>query len=176
MRGNWDEDASVPPQQLDANAILRTLVEHEVDFLVIGGLAVAAHGFARGTKDVDLVPAPDPTNLRRLYAALRTLDAHPLELGDFRPEELPVPFSPEGLDEGGNWSLRTRAGRVDVMQWVPGIEGGYASLRPHALEDEVPGVGRIAFAGYDDVVRMKRTAGRPLDIADLHELERVRAD
>jgi hypothetical protein len=51
---------------------------------------------------------------------------------------------------------------------------GYASLRPNALEDDVPGIGRGLFAGYDDVVTMKRTAGRPLDLADLHVLERVR--
>lgn len=176
MHSNWDESARVPPQQLDADTILRTLVEHEVEFLVIGGLAVGAHGFARGTKDVDIVPAPDRDNLRRLFAALSSLDAKPIELGDFRPDELPVPFTADGLDEGGNWSLRTTAGRVDVMQWVPGIDNGYRSLRPNAVEADVPGVGRVAFAGYDDVVVMKRTAGRPLDAADLHELQRVRKE
>jgi hypothetical protein len=89
-------------------------------------------------------------------------------------EELPVPFTPDGLDEGGNWALRTRAGRVDVLQWVPGIDEGYERLRANAIEADVPGIGRVLFAGYDDLVAMKRTAGRPQDAADLHELERVR--
>ncbi len=62
------------------------------------------------------------------------------------------------------------------MQWIPGIEEGYARLRGNAIEDEVPGAGRVLFAGYDDLVAMKRTAGRPLDVADLDELERVRED
>lgn len=176
MRGNWDESVRVPPQELDASTILRTLVEHGVEFVVIGGLAVAAHGFPRATKDVDVVPAPGRDNLRRLHAALSELQAEPMEIGDFRPEELPVPFAPEGLDEGGNWTLRTRAGRVDVMQWIPGIDEGYEQLRPRAIDEDVPGVGRVMFAGYDDLVTMKRTAGRPEDELDLLRLERIRED
>ena len=171
MRGNWDESADVPPQPLEADAILRTLLQHDVEFVVVGGLAVAAHGFPRGTKDVDVVPAPDRENRRRLFTALSELDAQPLELGNLR--ELPVPFTPEGLDEGGNWALRTKAGRVDVLQWLAGIEG-YAQLREGALHADVPGIGRVAFAGYDELVAMKRAAGRPLDEADLDELRRVR--
>jgi len=176
VSGNWDESARVPPQQLDADEILRTLLAHDVEFLVIGGLAVAAHGYQRATKDVDIVPAPSPDNCRRLYAALRDLDAEPAEVGDFRPEELPVPFSPEGLDQGGNWTLRTRAGRVDVMQWVPGIDDGYDQLRPNAIEAEVPGVGRVAFSAYDDLVTMKQIANRPEDRIDLERLKRIRGE
>jgi hypothetical protein len=110
VSGNWDEAELVPPQQLDADAILRTLLDHEVEFVVIGGLAVAAHGFPRATKAIEIVPAPTPENRRRLYEALRGLDAEPLEIGDFRADEVPVPFAPEGLEEGGNWALRTSAG------------------------------------------------------------------
>jgi hypothetical protein len=176
VRGNWNEDARVPPGQLDADEILRTLIAHEVEFLVIGGLAVGAHGYPRATKDVDLVPAPDRENLKRLYAALSELDAEPIEVGDFHPDELPVPFAPDGLEEGGNWAMRTRAGRVDVMQWVPGIDDAYPQLDANAIEDEVPGVGRVRFAGYEDLVTMKRTAGRPEDLLDLQRLESVRGD
>jgi hypothetical protein len=120
------------------------------------------------------VPGPGRDNLRRLYAALSALDAAPIEIGDFRMDKLPVPFAPDGLDEGGNWALRTTAGRVDVMQWVPGIDEGYDRLRANAIEADVPGIGVVRFAGYDDLVAMKRAAGRPQDAADLHELARVR--
>jgi hypothetical protein len=176
VSGNWDESARVPPQQLDADTILRTLLSHDVEFVVIGGLAVSAHGFPRATKDVDVVPAPEHENLRRLFRALSELAAEPLEIGDFRLEELPVPFAPDGLDEGGNWALRTSAGRVDVLQWIPGVDAGYARLRTNAIEAEVPAVGRVLFAGYEDLVAMKRAAGRPLDAADLDELARIRGD
>jgi hypothetical protein len=174
--GNWDESARAPLQQLDADEILRTLLAREVEFVVIGGLAVGAHGYPRGTKDVDLVPAPDEENRRRLYVALSELGAEPLEAGDFKAEELPVPFAPEGLDEGGNWALRTRAGRVDVLQWIPGIDNGYRELRANAIEADVPEVGCVLFAGYEDLVTMKRTAGRPEDELDLRRLEQVRED
>ena len=90
MRGNWDETANVPPQQLDADTILRVLVEHGVEFVVVGGFAVALHGFPRATKDLDIVPGQDAENHNRLYEALSNLDAQPVEIGDFRPEELPV--------------------------------------------------------------------------------------
>jgi hypothetical protein len=174
VSGNWDEDARVAAQQLDADTILRTLIEHGVEFVLIGGLAVAAHGYPRATKDADVVPAPAAENRRRLYEALVELEAEPLEVGDFRRDELPIPFSADGLDEGGNWALRTTAGRVDVMQWVPGIDEGYARLRANAISADVPDVGRVLIAGYDDLVAMKRAAGRPQDVTDLSELERVR--
>jgi hypothetical protein len=174
VAGNWDESTAVPPQQLDADEILRTLLEHDVDFVVIGGLAVGAHGYTRATKDVDVVPAPERENRRRMYEALVELGAEPLEIGDFRTEELAVPFTVDGLDEGGNWALRTRAGRVDVLQWIPGIESGHAQLRMNAIEADVPGVGRVLFAGYDDLVAMKQTAGRPEDKLDLQRLDEMR--
>jgi hypothetical protein len=175
VSGNWDEDARVPAQQLDADTILRTLLDHEVDFVVIGGLAVAAHGFPRATKDIDIVPAPVTENRLRLYEALQALDAEPLEIGDLRADELPVPFAPDGLDEGGNWALRTSAGRVDVLQWVPGVED-YEKLDARSLNVELPDVGRVLFAGYADLVAMKRAAGRAQDDRDLEELKAIRGE
>ena len=159
MTETWREPTTAAESQpLDATTLLRTLVEHEVDFVVVVGLAVAAHGYPRATKDVDVVPGPDSANRRRLYEALRSLDAEPIEVGDFRPEELPVPFSPNGLDEGGNWALRTRAGRIDVLQWLAGVRG-YQQLVAGAIDVELLDVGRVPVAGYDDLVAMKRAAG-----------------
>ncbi len=165
MRGRTDP--------LDADTILRALTDRGVEFVVIGGLAVAAHGYVRATKDVDVVPAPDTANLDRLLGALQALDAEPMELGDFRPEELAIEFTLAGLEHGGNWALRTSAGRVDLMQWVSGIES-YDVLRSRALVVELPGVGAVCFAGYEDLVAMKRAAGRPEDRHDLAALRDAR--
>jgi hypothetical protein len=176
VSGNWDEAARVPPQELDANRILGTLVDHNVEFVVIGGLAVAAHGFPRATKDIDIVPGPEGDNRRRLFEALRVLHAEPLEIGDFGANELPVQFAQDGLDEGGNWALRTSAGRVDILQWVPGIAEGYEKLRAEALAVELPDVGRVLFAGYADLVAMKQAAGRAQDDRDLEELRAIRGE
>jgi predicted nucleotidyltransferase len=175
VRGNWDETANVPPQQLDADTILRALREHKVEFVVIGDFAVAFHGFPRATKEVDIVPAQDPENHNRLFEALARLGAQPLEISDFRTEELPVPFTREGLAEGGNWALATSAGRVDILQWIPGVEG-FEQLRSSAVEADVPGVGALLFAGYEDLVAMKRAAGRAEDQRDLDELRAIREE
>ncbi|MEX2211240.1 MAG: hypothetical protein WD689_05695 [Gaiellaceae bacterium] len=176
MSGPWREPhAWRPTEELDAETLLRTLVEHDVEFVVVGGFAVIHHGYVRATKDLDITPRPDQETYRRLYDALASLDATPIEIGDFRPEELPVPFSPEGLDEGGNWALRTTAGRIDVLQWVDGVEG-FAQLREHAVEAKLPGIGTVLFASYEDLLAMKRAADRPQDRVDVDALEQVRED
>jgi hypothetical protein len=71
-----------PETPLDAERILRALAEHGVDYVLIGGLAVQTHGHVRTTNDADLIPAPDPANLKRLAAALRALDARVLNAGE----------------------------------------------------------------------------------------------
>jgi hypothetical protein len=164
-----------PIAELDAEAIFSALFANHVEFLVIGALAVAAHGYSRATKDVDIVPRPDADNLDRLYKALLKIAARPIELPDFRPEELPVQFGPGAFEHGGNWVLLTDYGRVDVMQWIPGIKGGYEELDSAALSIELP-VGLVRVAGYDHVVAMKTTAGRPQDVEDLARLKGARGE
>jgi hypothetical protein len=83
---------------------------------------------------------------------------------------MPVPFTLEGLLEGGNLSLETRRGRLDVMQWVAGVED-YDELRGRAVTDEPPEIGGpIWIAGRDDLVTMKEEAGRPQDLIDIRAL------
>jgi hypothetical protein len=150
--------------------LLRVLCDRQVDFVLIGGFAVALHGYVRATKDIDIVPEPSRENLTRLWGALTELEATPAELEDFRPEELPVTFSLEGLLEGGNWALYTRLGRIDVMQWVKGI-GAYDELRRDAEQVDEPSIGHpIRFAGLDDLISMKEAAGRDIDRIDITAL------
>jgi hypothetical protein len=158
---------------LQLEPLLRFLAEHGVAFVVIGGFALSAHGVIRGTKDVDIVGAPDPANLRRLALALRDLRAEVMLADDFDPRELGIEPDEEGLALGGNWVLRTRLGRLDVMQDIPGVDG-YRQLREGSIEVDVPDAGRFSFAGYDDLIAMKRAAGRPQDEIDIVALERAR--
>lgn len=159
-------------EALDPLPLLRFLHEREVEHIVIGGFAVNAHGFIRVTKDLDTVPAADPDNLGRLAQALVDLDATILEADDFEPEELPVdPTRVEDLAAGGNFCLQTRLGRLDVMQWIAGVEADdlHAALAPKAVVgvvDEVP----VRVCGLDDLLAMKRAAGRPQDLEDVGRL------
>jgi hypothetical protein len=158
------------PMPLDFDALLRVLLEREVEFVLIGGFALGFHGAPRGTRDVDIVPDPDPANIARLWDALEALEARPVEDAEFRPEEMPVPFGLAGLLERSNWALDTRLGRLDVMQRVAGVDS-YAELRAGAVSAELPELGHpIWIAGRDDLVAMKQEAGRPQDLIDVQAL------
>lgn len=159
-------------------AILATLVTKEVEFLLVGGLAVGRHGYPRATKDVDIVPAPDADNLEKLWAALVELDAQVLALGDFRPEELPVALSLEALQQGANWDLSTAHGRLDILQYLEGAlesQADYERLRAGAVSDRYR-FGTVWVAGYDDLIDLKTLAGRDQDLADIRALREANED
>jgi predicted nucleotidyltransferase len=76
--------------ELDISGILAELNRDGVEFLVIGGVAVGFHGYVRATKDIDIVPAPDPRNLAKLARLLRRLDAQIEGAEEFEEGELPI--------------------------------------------------------------------------------------
>lgn len=158
---------------LDAERLFEALVAAEIRFIVIGGFAVSAHGYLRGTKDLDIVPDPDPENLRRLAAALSRLNAKVMGVEDFSKEEVVQP-DVAGLALGGNFVLTTNYGRLDILQLVsPDFE--YQDLDATAIEDEVLGH-RVRFCGYEDLVEMKQAAGRLEDELDLKRLRAARGE
>lgn len=160
--------------ELDIRGILAELIREEVEFLVIGGVAVGFHGYVRATKDVDVVPAPGRENLERLARALRGLDAEVEGAEEFAEEELPDPLDPDVLELGGNWVLSTRLGRFDVMQWI-GEEALWPRLASGAVEAEVDGLA-IKVVSYPDLVALKELAGRPEDVTDLRRLRQARGE
>jgi len=160
--------------ELDIEGILEALVEAGVEFLLIGGVAVGFHGYVRATKDVDVVPSPDPENLQRLAGVLEHLDAE-IEGGEeFDDAELPDPLDPTALELGGNWVLRTRLGRFDVMQWI-GDDALWEKLSPAAISAEI-GKLTVQVVGYEDLVALKQQAGRPEDLTDLRRLSQARGE
>jgi predicted nucleotidyltransferase len=160
--------------ELDIRAILAELIRENVEFLVIGGIAVGFHGYVRATKDVDIVPAPDPENLERLAQVLRELDAEVEGADEFKDGELPDPLNPAVLGMGGNWVLQTRLGRFDVMQWID-EDALWEKLAPAAIDAEIDGL-PIRIVSYDDLIALKEAAGRPEDLTDLQRLRQARGD
>ncbi len=148
---------------LDAERILRALDEHEVEYVLIGGLAVQTHGHVRTTNDADLIPAPDLGNLRRLADALRDLDARVLNPGE---EETEV--DAKMLPRAAIWQFATRDGGIDVMHEVPGGRS-YAELSEHALRVMLGDI-EVPVVGLDDLIQMKLARGRPVDLADVAAL------
>lgn len=160
--------------ELDIRGILEELNRAGVEFLVIGGVAVGFHGYVRATKDIDVVPAPDPRNLAKLAAVLGILDAQLEGAEDFDDEELPNPLDPGALALGGNWVLRTRLGRFDIMQWI-GEDELWGRLSPTAIEAEIGGL-VVRMVGYEELIALKENAGRPEDLIDLQRLRQARGE
>ncbi len=157
---------------LNPEPLLRALHDASVQHIVIGGFAVNAHGVIRPSKDLHIVPDPDPENLERPAPLLAELDARHVGLGDFEADEFPFdPTRPEDLLAGANFRLETRLGDLDVMQWVAGIDTdpAYAALAADAIEGELDGI-RVRVCGLEHLIAMKRAAGRPRDLDDLQRL------
>jgi predicted nucleotidyltransferase len=156
-----------PDRVFEPEEILRVLSEHRVDFVVIGGIAVQAHGYIRSTKDLDLVARPTPLNLTRLSEALAELAA------ESRGRARVNVTDPHLLRRTPLVPIMTRAGPLDVLnlEHVDGAPRGYEALRDRALTIELRGM-QIAVAGLSDLVRMKRAAGREHDLANIEALTR----
>lgn len=154
---------SEPDVPLDAERILRTLGEHAVDYVLVGGLAVQTHGHMRTTVDVDIVPHPDPANLERLAAALHALGARVLNPGNEG-----AAINGRMLPRATLWQFATRHGAIDVLHDAPGAPP-YTQFRRRVLEVHLGDL-EVAVAGRDDLISMKRASGRPVDRDDLAAL------
>lgn len=141
---------------------------------MIGGVAVGYHGHVRATKDIDVVPAPDAANLKRLASVLKQLDAEVEGAQEFESGELPDPLDPDALALGGNWVLMTRLGRLDVMQWL-GDDPLWKTLSPAAIQDQIGDI-PVKFVSYEDLVALKERAARPEDLTDLERLRDARKE
>lgn len=158
-----------PDAPLDAERILRALAEHEVDYVLIGALAVLIHGYGRATNYADLIPAPNPANLERLATALRSLGARVLNPGEEGTE-----ISAAMLPKAAIWQFVTRDGGIDVMHEVPGGRS-YAELSDRAFHVRLGDID-VPVVGLDDLIQMKLARGRPLDMADVAALTDPDAD
>ena len=160
---------------LDPAGLLRELHSAGIKYILIGGLAVNAHGVIRSTKDVDICPSPDAANLARLAQLLHRLGVRQLGVGDggFEAEEFPFdPTRAGDLARGGNFRLETPLGVLDVMQWVPGINAdqAYAILAADAQPASAFGI-ELRVCSLPALRLMKHAAGRPQDLRDLADLE-----
>jgi predicted nucleotidyltransferase len=159
-------DAMGPePNFQDALAALHA---RQVRFVLIGGLALMSHGSETFTRDMDLCYARDPANLTALAEALAPL--HPRLRG--APEGLPFVLDARTLRSGANFTLVTDAGEMDLLGDVLGAES-FEALWERSTEMQVFGV-PVRVASLDDLISMKRAAGRVKDEPHLRELERLR--
>ena len=149
---------------------LQVLSDHDVRYIVIGGIAGATHGSPSVTQDLDVCYERGPENLVRLAAALVSIHAR------LRGAEDDVPFSLDAntFAAGDHFTFVTDLGDLDCLG-IPAGTRGYDDLKIGAVEVDLDGL-VVAVASIDDLIRMKRAAGRPRDVAELEILGALREE
>lgn len=159
---------ATPERPFQPQAILELLARFGVEFVIVGGVAVQAHGYLRATGDLDVIPRPSVLNLARLAEALADLEAEVWQAT--RPVDV---TDPHLLLRAPMVPLVTRYGRLDLLNiaHTSGAPASYDDLVSRALKVEIDGQ-ELAVAGLDDLIRMKRAAGREQDLMDIAALAR----
>lgn len=158
-------------RRFDPVHILRRLQAHGVRFVLIGGLAGKAHGSPTLTVDIDVCYARDRENLERLAAALGELGA---KLRGAPPD---LPFHPDRrtLERGDTFTLTTDHGDLDILATPAGV-AGFEELDATAVDAELDDGLVVRVASLDDLIRMKRAAGRQKDRIELEILGALREE
>lgn len=147
------------PAPLDLACIFRVLTDHDVDYVLVGGLAGVVHGSPAMTNDADIVPRKSPANLARLAAALRDLEARLRVVDD--PDGVAFDPHPALLDSMAMLNMTTRCGDLDLT-FAPAALSDYDALLGASVEFELAGC-RVKVAALSDIIRSKEAANRPKD-------------
>jgi hypothetical protein len=150
--------ASREPLEFQPKPILRKLLEHDVDFVLIGGLAGIARGSSYPSYDIDIAYARNPKNLERLASALRELGATLREA----PPDLAFQLDARTLKSEAHFTFQTRYGSLDILSDPSGAPS-YDRLKAAAgTAAEVDGE-LIFVASLDHLISMKEASGRTKD-------------
>lgn len=144
---------------------LPQLVQHDVDFVLIGGGASIAHGLTRTTYDVDIVYSREPANLAKLVAALQGIELY------YRgaPPGLPFQWDARTITAGLNFTLTSSKGDIDLFGEAAG-QGTWGSLKGDMEIMDLYGH-PVRVVTLQRLIALKRSAGRPKDFEVIAELE-----
>ena len=143
---------------MDTENLLKLLKEHKVAFVIIGATAFPVHGYSRATLDIDIFIKPDRLNAERTRKALKNFgyDMTDVTVDELLTKKLLIrqyavetdihPFV-KGTTFGNVWKNKVRAKFGNTFAW---------------------------FASLEDLIKMKRAAGRTQDLEDLEYLLRLR--
>ena len=148
-----------------AERLLVALAEANVEFVVVGGISAVMNGVPIITRDIDVCYRRVDANLIRLADALKPFQPKLREL----PEGVPNLFDVHSLRLGSNFTLIADNQALDLLGIMSGI-GGYDSIISRAIEMDVAGH-LVKVLSLEDLIRTKRAAGRPKDLAVLPTLE-----
>lgn len=156
-----DEDAA-PYGSFSLQEALSAFVAHQVEFILIGGYAVAFHGYPRFTHDLDLYIQPTPENAKRIISGFEQIG--------FKHPELNI----EGLLKPGSvYKIGKVPHQLELINEVKGITWDEAAST--AISERLLGQ-KVRFLNLDTLIKSKKAAGRLQDLADVEQLERIQRD
>jgi hypothetical protein len=147
---------------------LEALTSNEVEFVIIGGVAITTHGSAYLTKDLDICYSRTNENLERLVKALAEYSPKPRGF----PANLPFIFDLSTLRNGTNFTFTTTIGDLDLLGEVAGV-GTFQDVYQNSEIKELFGL-KVQVLSIDALIKAKRAAGRPKDLLVLPELEALK--
>ena len=149
----------------DADILLlwKCLQQNDVRYIMIGGFAINLHGYNRSTKDIDIWIEDNLDNRKKLRKALKEQGS-----GDYEPIER-MQFLPGWSDFSLNMGFK-----LDIMTNVKGLEKiGFEECYKYSVVAEIEGI-IVRFLHYNHLITCKKAAGRPQDLVDIEELEKIR--
>ncbi len=143
---------------MDTENLLRLLKEHKVDFVVIGATAFPVHGYARATLDIDIFLRPIRENAEKAWAALKRFgyDMTDVSIDDLLKKKI---------------LIRQYAVETDIHPFVKGVSFD------HVWKNKIRakfGNTFVYFASLNDLIKMKKAAGRAKDLEDLKILSEIK--
>jgi len=143
---------------MDTEKLLRLLKENKVKFVVIGASAFPVYGYARATLDIDIFIKPELENIRRTMKALK---AFGYDLTDLTPDD----FLKSKI------LIRQYTVEADFYPFVKGIT--FDNVWKNRIKARF-GKTEACFPSLDDMIKMKKAAGRAIDLEDLKYLKKIR--
>ncbi len=144
---------------MDTESLLKSLKEHKVKFVIIGATAFPVHGYSRATLDIDIFIRPERTNAEKALAALKNFG---YDVSDVTVDEL---LTKKIL-------IRQYLVETDIHPYVKGVS--FDEVWKNKVKSKF-GDTFVWFASLDDLIKMKKAAGRPKDIEDLKYLIKLKA-
>ena len=150
---------------IELEPAIKSLVENEVKFIIVGGVAITFHGSAYVTQDLDFCYARNKENLQKIVEALAHFEPRPRGF----PENLPFVFDERILQNSKNFTYQTRIGDIDLLGEIAGV-GDYFEVDKTSITMEIYGC-RVKIISLQNLIKAKRAAGRTKDLLVLPELE-----
>ncbi len=151
----------------DSESLLERLIRHQVDFVVIGGFAVIAHGVSLLTEDLDVCCPFDEAGVQRVHGAVA--DLHPVHR--LTPQKLPFELTPDLLATLKNVYLTTDLGILDCLSNVKGV-GEFDVVKKHSIVVDLP-IGPCRILDLATLIRSKEAVGEVKDLQAVRLLKAV---